>query len=219
MAKKQIDLFGKEISLSKTKEIEKTLDNKLEGDVGKVLTYLKKDGNILALVKGKKHRTLQKYANTLSPIDFKKVRQIMKSLEDIYKEEKCENCKFEYFENVASMGTKNIFHNIVNGLRPLYNRIITYSDDLELYHAFFEMLVDLNETTNSHIGRIIEDLLDHYGGSVLDFDPQELYAATVDYLKASSVDYEENPEVKISVSFNGFVYPSFDITKFYHIKY
>ena len=217
MAKKQIDLFGHEISPSKIKEIEKTLENKLKGDVGKVLTYLKKDGKILSLVKDKKHRTLQKYAHTLNSRDFREVRQIMKSLESIYKEERSENCKFKYFEKISSEGTKTIFLKIVNGLRPLYNRIITYSNDLELYRAFFDMLDSINEAVLTQIDFVIDDLLDHFGGSVLNH--QELYEAAVDYIKATSFDYEENPEVKISVSFNGFVYPSFDITKFYHIKY
>ncbi len=41
MAKKQIDLFRKEISPSKMKDVEKNLAYKFDGNLGKVLAFLK----------------------------------------------------------------------------------------------------------------------------------------------------------------------------------
>ncbi len=83
--------------------------------------------------------------------------------------------------------------------------------------AFFEMLEFFMEGVHNHIELVIEDLLDHYGGTLDDYEEfcQELYEATDDYLKHVSFDYEENPKVKASVSFSGYISFSFRITKFY----
>ena len=217
MAKRQIDLFGNEISPSKTKEIEKALANKLEGDAGKVIAYFKKNGDILSLVKDKKHRSLQKYANTLSSRDFMEVRGLIKLLDGIYTEEQDKNHKFKYFEKSSTEGTKTIFRKTISGLTPLYHELIAETNELEQFRAFFETLEFFVESVYNHIELVIESLLDRYGGTLDDYQEfcQELYQATDDYLKHVSIDYEENPEVKARVAFNGYISLSFRITKFY----
>lgn len=220
MAKKQIDLFGKDISPSKTKEVEKTLANKLEGDTGKVIEYFKENSDILSLVKDKRHRSLQKYANTLSSSDFREVREIIRLLDGVYLEEKGKNHKFKYFEKISVDGTKTIFHQTVSGLTPMYHELIADTTEIKHFRAFFEMLDFFVESVGNQIELVMEDLLDHYGGRFDDYQAfcQELYEATNDHLKHASIDYEGNPEIKANASFNGFISLSFRITKFYDIK-
>ena len=62
MAKKQIDLFRKEISPSKMKDVEKNLAYKFDGNLGKVLAFLKSIDYTYPFVKSKSHNKLLEWA-------------------------------------------------------------------------------------------------------------------------------------------------------------